>query len=103
MAYSWHWITLRNCKIETARSRSVLAKRKARPILLSIGICLSLQSSGYSQTTQLLGDGFAYRSTGDSLKASTWTLDRDGYLGTYITLAAPGNVTVNVQAEGTAS
>jgi GH35 family endo-1,4-beta-xylanase len=43
----------------------------------------------------------ALRSTGSG--AGTWTLDRNGYLGTYISLASPGSVTVRVDAAGTAS
>ena len=70
--------------------------------LLSLALCLTLATSVRSQTTQLNGSSLAYRSTGKS-SSSAWTLDRDGYLGTYITLAAPGNVTINVKAEGTAS
>ena len=41
------------------------------------------------------------KSTGSG--SGTWTLDRDGYIGTYINVAAPGNVTVRVNANGTAS
>lgn len=70
--------------------------------LLSLALCLTLATSVRSQTTQLNGSSLAYRSTGKS-SSSAWTLDRDGYLGTYITLASPGNVTINVKAEGTAS
>lgn len=44
----------------------------------------------------------AYKSTGSS-SSNAWILDRDGYLGTYITLASPGSVTIKVNAEGTAS
>jgi GH35 family endo-1,4-beta-xylanase len=51
----------------------------------------------------LNGNALAIRSTGSASSGSAWTLDRDGYLGTYITLATPGNVTVSVKAEGTAS
>jgi GH35 family endo-1,4-beta-xylanase len=48
------------------------------------------------------GNALAYRSTGSS-SGSAWILDRDGYLGTYVTLAAPGSVTIDVNASGTAS
>src|SRR4051794_16926556 len=64
--------------------------------------CLILGSNVLAQTTQLNGSSLLYRSTGSS-SSQAWVLDRDGYLGTYITLSAPGNVTVSVRAEGTAS
>src|SRR5690242_2095798 len=70
--------------------------------LLPLVLCLTLTTSVWSQTTQLNGNSLAYRSTGRSSN-SAWTLDRDGYLGTYITLASPGNVTIDVKAEGAAS
>lgn len=70
--------------------------------LLALTLCVLVSPSAWAQTTQLNGNSLLYRSTGSS-SGSAWTLDRDGYLGTYITLAAPGNVTVNVQAAGTAS
>jgi GH35 family endo-1,4-beta-xylanase len=70
--------------------------------LLTLAILLSFSSPNWAQTTQLNGSSLAYRSTGKS-SSNAWILDRDGYLGTYITLAAPGNVTINVKAEGTAS
>src|SRR5690242_11676748 len=97
--------TYKSAKLQvgTERSHAVQLKRNVKTTLLSLSTCLLFNSFGAAQTTQLLGDSFAYHSTGDSLKANTWTLDRNGYVGTYITLAAPGNVTVKVQAEGTAS
>ena len=38
-----------------------------------------------------------------SASGTDWTLADTGYVGTYITLASPGNVTINVQAQGVAS
>src|SRR3954465_450292 len=64
--------------------------------------CLMLAARLSAQTTQLNGSSLLYRSTG-SASSKAWILDRDGYVGTYITLAAPGNVTVSVRAQGTAS
>lgn len=49
----------------------------------------------------ITGASLALRSTGSG--ATDWTLQRDGYVGTYINLAAPGTVTVNVNAAGVAS
>src|SRR6476659_7546854 len=54
-------------------------------------LVLLIVSSTYAQTT-INGNSLAYRSTGSS-SSSAWTLDRNGYVGTYITLAAPGSVT----------
>jgi GH35 family endo-1,4-beta-xylanase len=47
------------------------------------------------------GSSLALKSTGSG--AGNWTLARDGYVGTYINLATPGSVTINVSASGTAS
>jgi GH35 family endo-1,4-beta-xylanase len=35
--------------------------------------------------------------------SGSWTLERDGYVGTYVNLTAPGSVTVRVNAAGTPS
>ncbi len=64
-------------------------------------LVLLLVSPTSAQTT-INGNSLAYRSTG-SASSGAWTLDRDGYVGTYITLSAPGSVTVKVSADGTAS
>jgi GH35 family endo-1,4-beta-xylanase len=53
-----------------------------------------------AQTT-ISGSAMALKSTGSG--AGTWTLDRNGYLGTYINVASQGNVTIRVNASGTAS
>jgi GH35 family endo-1,4-beta-xylanase len=58
-------------------------------------------ASQVSAQTTLPGNMLALRSTGSG--AGAWTLDRNGYVGTYINLPAPGNVTVSVNASGTAS
>src|SRR3954452_12151684 len=52
-----------------------------------------------AQTT-LNGSSLVYHSTGSS-SGTAWTLGSDGYLGTYITVASPGNVTIGVNATGT--
>jgi GH35 family endo-1,4-beta-xylanase len=67
---------------------------------LTTGVLLAaFADAAWSQTT-INGNGIALHSTG-SASGNAWILDRDGYVGTYITLAAPGDVTINVQAEGT--
>lgn len=49
------------------------------------------------------GDTLALRSIGSSPQSGDWTLSRDGYVGTYFQLNAPGDVTINVNAAGTAA
>jgi GH35 family endo-1,4-beta-xylanase len=48
------------------------------------------------------GANLFYRSNGSGFVNSPWTLDRNGYVGTYIHLDNPGDVSVGVQAEGQA-
>ena len=47
------------------------------------------------------GTSLAYRSSG-AAAGSDWTLSENGYVGTYIKLDAPGDVTINAQASGLA-
>jgi endo-1,4-beta-xylanase len=47
------------------------------------------------------GSSMAYRSSG-AASGSDWTLSENGYVGTYIKLDAPGDVTVSAQASGLA-
>jgi GH35 family endo-1,4-beta-xylanase len=53
-----------------------------------------------AQTT-VLGSSLAMKSTGSG--SGSWTIDRNGYVGTYINVTSPGNVTIRVNASGTAS
>src|SRR5437868_5021427 len=69
--------------------------------LAAVAELVLLISPAFAQTT-LNGSSLVYRSTGSS-SGTAWSLDRDGYVGTYIKLSAPGNVTVKVNATGTAS
>lgn len=48
------------------------------------------------------GNSLIMRSSG-SASGTDWTLSDTGYVGTYITLAAPGSVTLDVQAQGVAA
>lgn len=48
------------------------------------------------------GNSLVMRSNG-SVSGTDWTLADSGFVGTYITLATPGNVTIDVQAQGVAS
>jgi GH35 family endo-1,4-beta-xylanase len=53
----------------------------------------------YAQSTSLNAGTLAFRSNGSSSGAG-WRLDDNGYVGSYITLAAPGTVTIRVNATG---
>ncbi len=44
------------------------------------------------------GSSLSHRSSGSG--AGNWTLNENGYVGTYFSLAAPGSVTLNVDASG---
>jgi GH35 family endo-1,4-beta-xylanase len=60
---------------------------------------LELVSPALSQT--ITGTGMAFRSSG-AASGSDWMLSENGYVGTYIKLDAPGDVTVTAQASGQA-
>lgn len=75
-----------------------------KPIRLPLSVLLAagvLPLSASAQVT-LNASSLALRSTG-SVSGTDWTLNSNGYLGTYIQLASPGSVSFNVQASGTAS
>jgi endo-1,4-beta-xylanase len=44
------------------------------------------------------GSSLSHKSSGNG--SGNWTLDENGYVGTYITLASPGDVTLTVNASG---
>jgi hypothetical protein len=48
------------------------------------------------------GNALALRSSG-AASGANWTLNDNGYVGSYVTLASPGNVTISVQASGQAA
>jgi endo-1,4-beta-xylanase len=56
----------------------------------------AIVSPAWSQT--LTGSSLSHRSSGSG--SSNWTLSENGYVGTYFTLAAPGSVTLSVNASG---
>lgn len=58
--------------------------------------------AGSAMAATINGNQLALRSTGQSA-GSSWILDRNGYVGTYVTLPQAGNVTVSVAAEGAAN
>ena len=59
--------------------------------------CASRVSPVQPQTT-LDGNSLAYRSTGASCKDNAWCLDANGFVGTYIRLAAAGKVSFTIRA-----
>src|SRR5688500_12038012 len=73
--------------------------RRHCDLLVALMIVGSLPTAA-AQTIN--GNALALRSSG-SAAGSSWTLANNGYVGTYITLAAPGDVTVSVQASGQAA
>jgi GH35 family endo-1,4-beta-xylanase len=48
-------------------------------------------------------NNLAFLSSGFNPSGNDWQLDDDGYVGTYVRLASPGDVTISVQANGQAS
>jgi endo-1,4-beta-xylanase len=64
---------------------------------ISVG-CTCLGTSAWA----INGNSLVLKSNG-SASGSDWTLADSGFVGTYITLATPGNVTIDVQAQGVAS
>lgn len=68
-----------------------------------LGACcafVSFASALIQAQTTVNGSSFALRSSGGQ-SGSDWILSSNGYVGTYLTLDAPGSVTLNVQASGT--
>lgn len=69
-----------------------------KPPQLSTAIVLLFPLIVHAQTT-IEGKDLALRSSGAETDAG-WTLDQNGYVGTYLTLAAPASVTLTVEASG---
>jgi GH35 family endo-1,4-beta-xylanase len=65
-------------------------------LILVIGLWTACHAS--AQTT-INGSALSHRSSGNG--SGNWTLDQNGYVGTYITLAEAGPVTLTVNASGT--
>ena len=63
--------------------------------LLSAWLVLVLSSPTFAVS----GASMAYRSSGSS-NSGDWTLNENGYVGTYVTLPTAGNVTISVNASG---
>jgi endo-1,4-beta-xylanase len=64
--------------------------------ILAGSIAIAFSPLGFGQT--LTGGSLSHRSSGSG--SSNWTLSENGYVGTYFSLAAPGAVTLSVNASG---
>jgi endo-1,4-beta-xylanase len=71
----------------------------ARRWIVSCCLAVCLASPACAQT--FTGSSLSHKSSGSG--SGNWTLDENGYVGTYITLAAPGQVTLTVNASGATS
>src|SRR4051794_22974750 len=73
--------------------------------ILTLACLLAIVSSARfaSAQTTINGKDLALRSSGSISGNTNWAFTNDGYLGTYVTLAAPGDVTISVNASGTAA
>ncbi len=68
--------------------------------LLAAGLILVLCAPAARAQTTINGNALAMRSSGSS-NLSSWVLNDNGYVGTYVTLPTAGNVTITVNASGT--
>ena len=68
-----------------------------RSFVVILGVALLCASPTQSQTT-LDGNSLAYRSTGASRKDSAWCLNENGFVGTYIRVAAASKVSFTIRA-----
>jgi endo-1,4-beta-xylanase len=71
--------------------------RLTRWVCIAAILCLCHLSSASAQTIN--GNSLAFRSSGTS-SGTDWTLNENGYVGTYVKLNAPGDLTVTAQASG---
>ena len=70
--------------------------RLPSPCWLSLTALLAVAPLAMAQP--ITGAGLSHRSSGSGV--ADWTLNENGYVGTYFTLAAPGSVTLTVEASG---
>ncbi|HKQ75976.1 MAG TPA: endo-1,4-beta-xylanase [Blastocatellia bacterium] len=68
-------------------------------ILIAGYVFISFAGAGRQPQNTINGGSFALRS-GGSPSGDDWVLNANGYVGTYITLDAPGTVILNVTASG---
>lgn len=69
---------------------------------LCLAVLLMLLSCLPSPAWALVADDLAFRSGGFGPPGDDWQLNDNGYVGTYIHLDSPGEVTISVQATGQA-
>src|SRR5438094_533751 len=70
----------------------------------AIGAAAIVLCAGFNTAraqTVVNGSAMALQSSG-AVSGTNWTLSSNGYVGTYVTLAAPGTVSFAVSASGTA-
>jgi GH35 family endo-1,4-beta-xylanase len=67
---------------------------------LAIAACIA--AAAPAQTTTISGGNLAFQSSG-TLNSTAWTLNENGYVGTYLTVPAPGTVTLTINASGVSS
>ncbi|HWP40280.1 MAG TPA: endo-1,4-beta-xylanase, partial [Tepidisphaeraceae bacterium] len=79
----------------------VAVRRRCLPRVICL-LCLSVACAAHAQSGTLSGGAFALRSGGFA-SGSAWTLDDNGYVGTYITLSGAATVTFQIQAAGNAA
>jgi GH35 family endo-1,4-beta-xylanase len=60
-------------------------------------LTIAIAPVAFAQTT-ISGSSLSHRSSGSGM--GNWTLSENGYVGTYFTLSAPGQVTFDVSASG---
>jgi GH35 family endo-1,4-beta-xylanase len=83
-----------------ARCGDQLSRANLRIVVSAL--CLAAISAVPACAQTINANSLALRSNG-SASGADWRLTDNGYVGTYINLAAPGNVTINVQASGEGS
>ncbi|MBL7133319.1 MAG: endo-1,4-beta-xylanase [Phycisphaerae bacterium] len=67
-------------------------------VILGVALlCASCVSPAQSQTT-LDGNSLAYRSTGASCKDKAWSLNENGFVGTYVRIPAANKVSFTIRA-----
>src|SRR6185369_17415613 len=76
-------------------------RRRAMTLLAAAAVAALPTAVGFAQTT-INGNNLAMRSSGALSGATSWSLSQNGYVGTYLTLASPGSVTMSVNAQSAA-
>ena len=79
--------------------RPNVTRRRLRALAGSV---VTLALGAHASAQSIPGSGAAFRTTGTSA-GSTYTLTENGYVGTYLTLAAPATVNFSLSASGASS